>query len=133
MLAQVQDEPCARDLAIERGVRVETMVPVDREAEEPLGAGFFTVLAGACLIGVQFLSIARSEVVAASFLAVGVALWAGLTYTIFTAFTVKRDKPSLKDGISSLWLVAVVAAQSIAVSRPRRPRRPRSPPGAEAA
>ena len=34
MLAQVQDEAPARDLAIERGARVKAMVPVDLEAEE---------------------------------------------------------------------------------------------------
>lgn len=79
------------------------------------GAGFFTAVAGSCLIGVQFLLIAGDEVVAAWFLAVGVILWTALTYTIFTALTIKRDKPTLKDGMSSLWLIAVVATQSIAV------------------
>jgi tellurite resistance protein TehA-like permease len=79
------------------------------------GPGFFTAVAGSCLIGAQFLLIERSVVAAASFLTVGVALWTGVTYTIFTALTIKRDKPSLKDGLSSLWLVAVVATQSIAI------------------
>jgi tellurite resistance protein TehA-like permease len=52
---------------------------------------------------------------AAAFLALGTALWLGFTYTIFAAFTVKRDKPPLEQGITGAWLIAVVATQSIAV------------------
>jgi tellurite resistance protein TehA-like permease len=44
-----------------------------------------------------------------------VALWAVLTYSIFTALTVKRRKPSLAEGIHGGWLLAVVASQSVAV------------------
>jgi tellurite resistance protein TehA-like permease len=46
---------------------------------------------------------------------VALALWVGLTYTIFTAFTIKEEKPPLEQGISGAWLLAVVATQSIAV------------------
>lgn len=80
-----------------------------------VGPGFFTLVAASCLIGAQFLLIAGNQTVAVIFLAAGVALWAGLTYTIFVALTVKRKKPRLQRGISGLWLVAVVAAQSVAV------------------
>jgi tellurite resistance protein TehA-like permease len=79
------------------------------------GAGFFTAVAGSCLVGVQFLSIAHVPAVAVSFLMLGAALWAALSYAIFPAYTIKSHKPSLARGISSLWLVAVVGAQSIAV------------------
>jgi tellurite resistance protein TehA-like permease len=79
------------------------------------GAGFFTAVAASSLIGVQFLLIARSEVAAVLFLALGAALWAGLTYTIFLGFTISHEKPSLERGISGLWLIAVVATQSIAI------------------
>ena len=80
-----------------------------------VGPGFFTVVAASCLIGAQFLLIAGSQTVAAVFLTIGAALWVGLTYTIFVALTIKRDKPPLERGISGMWLVAVVAAQSVAV------------------
>jgi tellurite resistance protein TehA-like permease len=80
-----------------------------------LGPGFFTAVAGSCLIGAQFLVIAHSKGAAVSFLVIGTALWVLLTYAIFTAFTIKPDKPSLVDGLSGVWLVAVVATQSIAV------------------
>jgi tellurite resistance protein TehA-like permease len=80
-----------------------------------VGVGFFTAVAASCLIGAQFLLIAGSKIAAIVFLIVGVALWAGLTYTIFLAFTIAREKPPLERGMSGLWLVAVVATQSIAV------------------
>src|SRR3989338_1835801 len=45
----------------------------------------------------------------------GLVLWIGLTYTIFTALTIKEEKPSLAEGISGAWLLAVVATQSVAL------------------
>jgi tellurite resistance protein TehA-like permease len=38
-----------------------------------------------------------------------------ITYAIFTLLTVKAEKPTLAEGIHGGWLVAVVAAQSVAV------------------
>jgi tellurite resistance protein TehA-like permease len=80
-----------------------------------LGPAFFTAVAGSCILGTQFLLMARSVKAAAVFLAIGTTLWIGLTYTIFTALTVKRDKPPLERGLAGSWLIAVVATQSVAV------------------
>lgn len=80
-----------------------------------LGPGFFTAVAGTCLLGTQFLLIVRSLLAATVLLALGTVLWVGLTYTIFAALTVKRDKPALEKGLTGAWLVAVVATQAIAV------------------
>jgi tellurite resistance protein TehA-like permease len=80
-----------------------------------LGPGFFTAVAGSCILGTQFLLMAHSLAAAIVFLALGTALWIGLTYTIFTALTVKREKPPLEKGLTGAWLIAVVATQSIAV------------------
>jgi tellurite resistance protein TehA-like permease len=77
--------------------------------------GFFTAVAGSCILGIQFLQIAHSLATAAVFLALGTVLWIGLTYTIFTVLTVKHDKPPLEKGLTGAWLIAVVATQSIAV------------------
>jgi tellurite resistance protein TehA-like permease len=46
---------------------------------------------------------------------VSIILWFGLTYTVFTALTITKNKPSLDQGITGAWLLAVVATQSIAV------------------
>jgi len=80
-----------------------------------LGPGFFTVVAGSCILGTQFLLLTHNLAAATVFLALGVALWIVLTYTIFTAFTVKRDKPPIEQGLTGAWLIAVVATQSISV------------------
>jgi tellurite resistance protein TehA-like permease len=79
------------------------------------GPGFFTIVAGTCVLGSQF-AILEAEYRVAMLLWAGAAvLWVGLTYTIFTGFTVKEHKPPLQEGISGAWLLAVVATQSIAV------------------
>jgi tellurite resistance protein TehA-like permease len=80
-----------------------------------LGPGFFTAVAGSCILGTQFLLMLHSLAAAIVFLALGTVLWIGLTYTIFTALTVKREKPPLEKGLTGAWLIAVVATQSIAV------------------
>ncbi len=80
-----------------------------------LGPGFFTAVAGSCILGTQFLLMVHSLAAAIVFLTLGTALWIGLTYTIFTALTVKREKPPLEKGLTGAWLIAVVATQSIAV------------------
>jgi tellurite resistance protein TehA-like permease len=80
-----------------------------------IGPGFFTIVAGSCVLGAQLLLIAQSLIAAAAFLASGVLLWILLTYTIFTAFTIKLNKPPLAEGITGAWLIAVVATQSVAV------------------
>jgi tellurite resistance protein TehA-like permease len=80
-----------------------------------LGPGFFTMVAASCILGVQFLLLAHNLAAAIALLALGTALWIGLTYFIFTALTVKSDKPSLEEGLTGAWLIAIVATQSIAV------------------
>lgn len=79
------------------------------------GTGFFTIVAATCIIGAEFRLIANNVPAATVFLAIGLVLWFVVTYTIFTAFTIKRDKPILQGGISGSWLLAVVATQSVAV------------------
>lgn len=79
------------------------------------GVGFFTTVAATCVLGTQFLVVGGWPRVALGLWIVGIVLWAGLTYTVFAALTVRRSKPPLSAGIHGGWLVAVVAAQSVAV------------------
>ena len=83
--------------------------------EHQRAPGFFTLVAGTCVLGSQSLRIASSVPAAAAFWVAGLLLWILLTYGIFTALIVKEDKPELADGITGAWLIAVVATQSIAV------------------
>ncbi|WP_374594740.1 tellurite resistance/C4-dicarboxylate transporter family protein [Aquabacterium sp.] len=78
------------------------------------GPGFFTSVAATSIVGSQFLILAKNSRAAVALWCVAVVLWVGLTYTVFTGLTIKRNKPSLDQGISGAWLLAVVATQSIA-------------------
>jgi tellurite resistance protein TehA-like permease len=97
-----------------RAIRYPRLFLADM-TDHRLGPGFFTAVAGSCILGTQFLLMAHNLPTAIAFLALGTALWIALTYTIFTALTVKRDKPPLEKGLTGAWLIAVVATQSIAV------------------
>ena len=97
-----------------RGIRYPATFLADM-TDHRRAPGFFTAVAASCILGTQFLLLARSVMAAAVLLTLGIVLWIVLTYTIFTALTVKHDKPSLQEGLTGAWLIAVVAAQSIAV------------------
>jgi tellurite resistance protein TehA-like permease len=84
-------------------------------ADHNRSVGFFTTVAGTCVLGNQFVLIVGQPAIAAWLWYVGISLWAVLTYAIFTILTVKLNKPSLAEGINGGWLVAVVAAQSVSV------------------
>ena len=79
------------------------------------GPGFFTSVAASGVLGSQFVVLARDLAIAKFLWILALILWIGSTYTVFAAFTIKERKPSLDEGISGGWLLAVVATQSIAV------------------
>ena len=75
--------------------------------------GFFTIVAATCVLGSQLVVIEQAWRAAAALWGLGILLWAAVTYSVFTALTIKEDKPPLAEGINGGWLVAVVAAQSV--------------------
>lgn len=79
------------------------------------GPGYFTAVAGTGILASQFMVLRDNYVAGGALWLLAVVLWLGLTYTIFTAFTVRRDKPTLDKGINGGWLLAVVATQSLSV------------------
>ena len=79
------------------------------------GPGFFTTVAGTSVLGSQFVLLAADYRAGTVLWVVAILLWILLTYTIFAGFTIKEHKPTLDQGISGAWLLAVVATQSIAV------------------
>jgi len=79
------------------------------------GPGFFTTVAASSILGSQCVVLAADYRAGTALWLVAVVLWFGLIYTIFAAFTIKEQKPTLDHGISGGWLLAVVATQSIAV------------------
>lgn len=79
------------------------------------GPGFFTVVAGTCVLGSQFLIVASWQNAAGILWLVGLLLWTVIMYSFFASVTVREKKPPLESGLSGSWLIAVVATQSISV------------------
>jgi tellurite resistance protein TehA-like permease len=79
------------------------------------GPGFFTLIAGTCVLGTQALLLLELRTVAWGLWLLGLALWLLIMYAFFTAVTVVESKPPLETGLNGSWLIAVVATQSIAV------------------
>src|SRR5680860_2063 len=79
------------------------------------GVGFFTTVAATCILGGQFIHLWENFEVAVILWYLGIVLWLIFTYTIFTTFTIKKNKPPLEEGINCAWLLAVVATQALAV------------------
>ena len=77
--------------------------------------GFFTTAAATSVLGSQCLVVGRAPTPAFWLWGLGTALYVVLVYSVFTALTVKTEKPTLADGINGGWLLSVVAAQSVAV------------------
>ena len=84
-------------------------------ADHARAPGFFTVVAGTGVLGIQFVELAGRNDLGWTLWWFALALWLGLTYGIFATLTVKADKPPLDQGINGGWLLAVVATQAIAV------------------
>ncbi len=79
------------------------------------GPGFFTVVAGTCVLGSQLLIVGGYSNAATILWYVGIFLWALIMYSFFTLVTVRETKPPLEKGISGTWLIATVATQSVSV------------------
>lgn len=81
----------------------------------PQSPGFLTIVAGTNVLGSQFIIIQQNYHIAALLYYVGLILWAILIYSFFIMITVKRGKPSLEEGMNGIWLLMVVATQSISI------------------
>ncbi len=78
------------------------------------GPGFFTMIAATSVIASQFVLLDGNYRVGMVLWYVALGLWLTLTYAVFTAFIIKRQKPTLDRGINGSWLLAVVATQAVA-------------------
>ena len=83
-------------------------------ADHARGPGFFSLVAGTSVLGMQCAIVLDLGRVAAGLWVAGLVLWIVVTYAFFTAVTVKEEKPTLALGLNGSWLLAVVATQSLA-------------------
>lgn len=79
------------------------------------GPGFFTAVAGTCVLGSQILILTDRVAAAHALWIAGIALWALVMYAFFTATVIRQAKPPLETGINGAWLLAIVATQSVSV------------------
>jgi tellurite resistance protein TehA-like permease len=79
------------------------------------GSGFFSIVAGTCVLGSQFVLFERNLTIGALLWFLGVLLWFILIYTFISAVTISDPKPSLAEGLNGGWLLAVVATQAISI------------------
>jgi tellurite resistance protein TehA-like permease len=79
------------------------------------GPGFFTVVAGTCVLGSQILVVAGAQLPARVLWFAGIVLWVVVMYGFFTAVIVREKKPTLEAGINGAWLIAIVATQGVSV------------------
>ena len=81
----------------------------------PRGVGYFTIVAGTCVLGSQINIVGTNSDIAGWLWLFGLVLWPLIIYGIFSCFTVVRDKPDLAEGINGGWLVSVVACQGVSL------------------
>lgn len=79
------------------------------------GPGFFTIVAGTNVVGIESLIIFNAYAVAHALWVVSIAVWFVVMYVFFVATIVRTNKPSLEVGINGAWLIATVATQSISI------------------
>lgn len=80
-----------------------------------MGPGFFTWVAGTCVLGSQLVVVAQVHAIPFVLWILGMILWLIIMYTFFTAVTVREKKPNLAEGINGAWLIAAVGTQSVSV------------------
>ena len=87
---------------------------VDDLTNHRLAPGFFSAVAATSVMGNQLILTGAYDLALGLWI-FGLFIWVTLTYTIFTGLTIKETKPTIDQGITGAWLLAVVATQSIAV------------------
>ncbi len=79
------------------------------------GAGFLTLVAATCLLGMQHLHFAQDHRAAAVLWYVALLAWAVLAYAFFILVSIRKHKPRLQQGINGSWLLMVVAVQALSI------------------
>jgi tellurite resistance protein TehA-like permease len=79
------------------------------------GPGFFTNVAGTCVLGAQFMVLARDPLMGTLLWFLGILVWVLIMYSFFTAVMIGEVKPNLPEGLTGGWLIAIVSTQSISI------------------
>jgi tellurite resistance protein TehA-like permease len=76
--------------------------------------GFFSAVAATGVVANELILTGAYDLAVALWI-FGLFLWIVLTYAIFTSLTIKETKPTIDEGITGAWLLAVVATQAMAL------------------
>jgi tellurite resistance protein TehA-like permease len=79
------------------------------------GPGFFTVVAGTCVLGSEIAILTGRTGAAHALWIAGIVLWVVVMYAFFTATVIRESKPTLETGINGAWLLGIVATQAVSV------------------
>lgn len=86
-----------------------------KDLRDPMrGPGFFTTVAGTCVMGSALFVVAKDVEVARAFWFLGIGLWVLVMYAFFAAVISNEKKASLETGLNGAWLIASVATQAVA-------------------
>jgi tellurite resistance protein TehA-like permease len=77
--------------------------------------GFFTVVAATGVLGSGCVILYEAPTIATALWAITGLLWAGLSYTVLPGLMEAEAKPEFEKGMSGVWLLIVVATQSVCV------------------
>lgn len=79
------------------------------------GAGFLTITAGTCVLGVQYVLLKHNNTVAIVCWYIAIICAMIITYGFLVSVITAREKRSFSEGINGSWLLLVVAVQSISI------------------
>lgn len=79
------------------------------------GPGFFTVVAGSCVLGIQYQLLAHHSTAATVLWHFALGVWVVLIYAFFVGMIISSEKPSLVKGLNGTWLLITVSLQSLAI------------------
>lgn len=79
-----------------------------------MGAGFLTIIAATCILGIQLLNI-EQYIISLILYCIAIVLWLFIIYYFFTLIITKQNKPPIEHGIDGSWLLIVVSIESISI------------------
>ncbi len=89
---------------------------VSQDLADPVrGPGFLTLVAGSCVLGVQYVLLSHDFPKAFFLWILGILLWGVILYALFAARTFWQIKLHFKKSIHGGWLLMVVSTQSLSI------------------
>ncbi len=79
------------------------------------GPSFFTIVAGTCVLGSQFVELDNNLAAGFVLWIVGALLWTALFYSFFTSVMTREPKAQPDDVLDGAWLIFIVGTQAVSI------------------